>query len=100
MRRRPLSAVSCGFHRSMTLKALLHRVFRLATTMSRKGLFHTLENKSDRPHAGMAIALKRSEGTNPLVDKATKQLLKQPDQFVSLTGQGLDWANRNRRTAS
>lgn len=33
------------------------------------------------------------------VDNATKKQLKQPDQFVSLTEQGIDWANQNRSQA-
>ncbi len=34
------------------------------------------------------------------MDIATKKRLKQPDQFVNLTEQGLGWASRNRRTAA
>lgn len=34
------------------------------------------------------------------MDNATKHRLKQQDQFVNLTGQGLGWAGRNRRTAA
>ena len=34
------------------------------------------------------------------MDNATKQRLKQPDQFVNLTEHGIGWASRNRRTAA
>jgi tetratricopeptide (TPR) repeat protein len=33
------------------------------------------------------------------VDNATKRGLKQPDQFVTLTEHGLEWAKQNRRSA-
>jgi tetratricopeptide (TPR) repeat protein len=33
------------------------------------------------------------------VDNATKRQLKRPDQFVSLTEHGLEWAKQNRRSA-
>jgi tetratricopeptide (TPR) repeat protein len=33
------------------------------------------------------------------VDNATKQQLKKPDQFISMTEHGIEWANQNRRTA-
>jgi predicted negative regulator of RcsB-dependent stress response len=33
------------------------------------------------------------------VNNATKRELKKQDQFITLTGQGLDWANQNRRSA-
>jgi tetratricopeptide (TPR) repeat protein len=33
------------------------------------------------------------------VDNATKRELKQPDQFVTLTEHGLEWAKQNRRSA-
>ncbi len=33
------------------------------------------------------------------MDNATKQQLKKPDQFVTLTEHGLSWASRNRRSA-
>jgi tetratricopeptide (TPR) repeat protein len=33
------------------------------------------------------------------VDNATKRELKQQDQFVTLTGNGLEWAKQNRRSA-
>lgn len=34
------------------------------------------------------------------MDNATKHRLKQQDQFVNITGQGVGWASRNRRTAA
>ena len=34
------------------------------------------------------------------MDNATKHRLKQQDQFVNLTDQGIGWAGRNRRTAA
>jgi tetratricopeptide (TPR) repeat protein len=34
------------------------------------------------------------------VDNATKRELKRPDQFVSLTEHGLEWAKQNRRSAT
>lgn len=33
------------------------------------------------------------------MDNATKQQLKKPDQFISMTEHGIEWANQNRRTA-
>lgn len=33
------------------------------------------------------------------MDNATKRQLKQPDQFVTLTEHGLEWANQNRKSA-
>ena len=33
------------------------------------------------------------------MDNATKRNLKQQDQFVTVTSNGLEWANRNRRSA-
>lgn len=33
------------------------------------------------------------------MDNATKKQLKQPDQFVSLTESGIDWASQNRKQA-
>lgn len=34
------------------------------------------------------------------MDNATKQRLRQPDQFVTVTSQGVGWAGRNRRSVA
>jgi tetratricopeptide (TPR) repeat protein len=48
---------------------------------------------------GPAIFLSKVEGRE-FVDIATKRQLKQPDQFVTLTEHGIDWAGKNRQKAA